>query len=153
MLPLVATGFAFLADLVACNLVSICPHPFRGLLSFVLFSFVEHAIYTLVWLNPKMFKKVAGSETGQEAVESVHGCFCACKVLQVFSSLLCADISAHSLPMPIMYLAAVAIILGPVLNFCVYKAIGKKGVSYGYKFNIEIPWVTTFPYNTPFPPP
>ena len=49
--------------------------------------------------------------------------------------------------MSLVYLALV--LFGQILNFSVYRAIGKVGVYYGVKFGFNIPWCTDFPYNSP----
>lgn len=44
-------------------------------------------------------------------------------------------------------LAIPMIILGQILNFSVYRAIGKVGVYYGYKLGVHVPWQTGWPFN------
>lgn len=39
------------------------------------------------------------------------------------------------------------VIVGQVLNYGVYKALGKNGVYYGVKLGRPIPWVNGFPFN------
>ena len=34
-----------------------------------------------------------------------------------------------------------------VLNISIYRAIGKKGVYYGFKLGSPVPWHTGFPFN------
>lgn len=34
-----------------------------------------------------------------------------------------------------------------VLNFSIYRAIGKAGVYYGFKLGFPVPWHTGFPFN------
>eukprot|EP00940_MAST-03C_sp_MAST-3C-sp2_P000057 g57.t1 len=60
----------------------------------------------------------------------------------------------HILPRAIMtatkYQVALALpmfIAGQILNFSVYRAIGKEGVYYGYKLGIHIPWASGFPFS------
>ena len=44
-------------------------------------------------------------------------------------------------------LAIPMFVFGQLLNFSVYRAIGKVGVYYGFKLGMEVPWVTGFPFN------
>lgn len=37
--------------------------------------------------------------------------------------------------------------IGQTLNLSVYYKLGTKGVYYGNKFGLELPYITTFPYN------
>ena len=38
-------------------------------------------------------------------------------------------------------------IVGQGLNISIYRAIGKRGVYYGYRLGEEVPWVTGFPFS------
>ena len=52
------------------------------------------------------------------------------------------DVSAYA------YLCALQLIIcGQILNAGIYRAIGKAGVYYGFKYGFQVPWCTGFPFN------
>jgi len=44
-------------------------------------------------------------------------------------------------------LFAQGMLFGQGLNIAIYRAIGKRGVYYGYRLGEEVPWVTGFPFS------
>ena len=46
--------------------------------------------------------------------------------------------------------AAALIIAGQLLNYSIYKAIGKDGVYYGFKLGKSVPWSSAFPFSAGF---
>lgn len=118
----------------------------------------ERACYTFVWCFPSKFWKVAHSEPMKAVADNpvdiiVRTMFYPSKVLQCGSMLWfylakappvtsVFDISAYA------YLCAIQLIAcGQILNAGIYRAIGKAGVYYGFKYGIDVPWCNSFPFN------
>ncbi len=116
-------------------------------------SFLEHAIYSFVWLAPVNFRKYMARKV--DPIPRLHTYLTICKCIQAGGALayLHPHVKMPDFASPVTLAALAAIGCGQFLNFSVYKAIGKTGVYYGNKFGISIPWCTDFPYNTPMPHP
>lgn len=121
-----------------------------GILAFVAASFVEHAIYSWVWLDPKSFRAIVCGGNKVDPIDRLHLLLSACKALQLVGAIsgLWHHMTLNS-PSVTTAIAFLACLFGQVLNMSVYKAIGKAGVYYGIKFGRKIPWCTGFPYNSP----
>jgi hypothetical protein len=123
--------------------------PLHGIVTFVFFSYLEHLFYTWIWLDSQSFMKILVGNT--DRFERVHQILIFCKVCQFGGAAYGLSNFAALPPLNEWTIALLAILgLGQLLNFSVYNAIGKKGVYYGYKLGVKIPWCTSFPYNVPF---
>ena len=109
-------------------------------------NMLEKLCYTMIWLNPRGFQKISPKE---DPCEMTHRALMFCKCFQMGPALYLATQGyavTHKKDFTTL-MALVLCILGQVLNFAVYGAIGKNGVYYGVKFGKKIPWVNCFPYN------
>ena len=119
---------------------------------------VERVCYTVIWCYPDHFaawtKTLRGTwlNSGEDTiVDVVYGLFKINKFFQYGSfALLYATappIHENSISFFQGLVGANLIALGQTLNLGIYRAIGKVGVYYGYKFGIHVPWCTGFPFN------
>ncbi|GMI46014.1 hypothetical protein TrCOL_g12731 [Triparma columacea] len=146
--PLTAT----IKTVLSCDIYNLSSSPLQGILNFITFSFVEHLVYTWVWVSPESFKLILKAKSNP--TDRVHTLLIICKFLQLATSLpyLLPYITLPS-SLSVTLFCTAFIALGQFLNFSVYKAIGKKGVYYGAKFGYSVPWVKGFPYNIGMPHP
>ena len=124
-------------------------NPLTGIFLFVFFSHVEHFFYAWIWLHAKSFLSIMVGKA--DRFERVHHILITCKILQFGGAAFGLHPFAAVPALSESTMALLALLgLGQFLNFSVYRAIGKKGVYYGYKLGAKIPWVTSFPYNVPY---
>eukprot|EP00485_Elphidium_margaritaceum_P009867 CAMPEP_0202686046 /NCGR_PEP_ID=MMETSP1385-20130828/1841_1 /ASSEMBLY_ACC=CAM_ASM_000861 /TAXON_ID=933848 /ORGANISM="Elphidium margaritaceum" /LENGTH=201 /DNA_ID=CAMNT_0049340545 /DNA_START=32 /DNA_END=637 /DNA_ORIENTATION=- len=126
---------------------------------FLVFS-LEHLFYSFIWYQPllaqRLFSLICGAS--KDPCVAVHYGLVCNKTLQAILSvylLYTFDLQLAVLDASLTYkvsywmvlVHATLFLVGQILNFSVYNAIGFDGVYYGVKFNKTIPWVTKFPYN------
>lgn len=117
----------------------------------------ERICYTFVWFFPSLFQRVSETPSAKVIAKNpvdliVRAFFYPSKVLQMGSFLVWYlrtaapvnfwDISGYS-----WMTALQCIVVGQILNAGIYRAIGKAGVYYGFKYGYDIPWCTGFPFN------
>lgn len=124
---------------------------------------LPHVLYAIIWWWPSSWlrlfsKSQPPSATGcLQAVAVFSKVAVALKALQFLAFGYWYYISGplpnwSSLTINTYVISLVMIGIGQTLNFAVYKALGKTGVYYGYKFGIHVPWCNGFPFNIIFHP-
>lgn len=116
---------------------------------------VERFCYTFVWCYPKKFLKfcelVRGTPLdGPTPVDVIVNLFYINKFFQYggFALFFFATDSRFQTPSLFRIIVGTQLVaLGQILNVGIYRAIGKKGVYYGCKFDQHAAWCTGFPFN------
>ena len=108
----------------------------------ILFSYVEHLMYAMIWLYPEFFNKLNFNP------KKVHKFLIAVKFIGI-SLAIYQNYNMINIYYNYLCMFGIAMVaFGQFLNLAVYRAIGFNGVYYGNKFGINIPYCTKFPYNT-----
>jgi len=116
---------------------------------------IERIAYIAVWRWPRRFEQVVRSLPGGLAADPVD----ALGRLFVFFKFLQAAVFAGwcwhfagGFPWPtaapaVLVLATLLVGIGQILNFSVFRRLGKVGVFYGTRFGRNVPWCDAFPFN------
>lgn len=122
---------------------------------------LERITYWWIWNQPERFRAViTGLKVLQanEPVDSMYRLFIVFKWVQVGVFLgWCMWFGNTWLPMPtapwpILVAGLAVLTFGQLLNFSVFRALGKTGVFYGNRFGHAVEWRTGFPFSV-FPHP
>ena len=121
----------------------------KYLLFFVLF--IEHLVYTVVWIKPKIWMNVINSNDPIYAINKLSVFLLWNKLIQI-TSIYLYFISTEPIikfnkinytNMIMLFDSFILIICGQILNFYVYKTLGKNGVYYGSRLGLNIPYITS----------
>ncbi len=109
---------------------------------------VERACYTLVWCCPRAFGEFCSKHNLGAPVDVVVRLFGVNKFFQLlgFAHLYLLGGLAPPPSLFAVGVGAALVLWGQALNVGIYRAIGKAGVYYGYKFGVAVPWCTGFPF-------
>lgn len=120
------------------------------------FLSLERISYWYAWHHPEQFRnggKRGTSATADDPVDRIYRLFLLFKFIQVAVFLCwCMWFGQTWLPLPIapvpmLILGALALLIGQLLNFSVFRALGKTGVFYGNRFGHSIEWCHGFPFS------
>ena len=109
---------------------------------------VERACYTLVWCCPWAFGEFCSKHNLGPPVDVIVRLFGVNKFFQLlgFAHLYLLGGLAPPPSLFALGVGAALVVWGQALNVGIYRAIGKAGVYYGYKFGVAVPWCTGFPF-------
>ena len=109
---------------------------------------VERVCYTLVWCCPKAFGEFCSKHNLGAPVDVIVRLFGVNKFFQLlgFAHLYLLGGLAPPPSLFALGVGAALVVWGQALNVGIYRAIGKAGVYYGYKFGVAVPWCTGFPF-------
>mmetsp|Transcript_16049 Transcript_16049/g.35925 ORF Transcript_16049/g.35925 Transcript_16049/m.35925 type:complete len:231 (-) Transcript_16049:37-729(-) len=120
---------------------------------------LNYLMHGFIWHYPKLFTKLCKetvlTSLGSTPVDVFSALEVVAKLAQAVSLLLYLGVNGcyamgaalKSSP-PWAWLACFGLVaVGQTLNVAMYKAIGCKGVYYGFKLGCEIPWCSSFPFN------
>jgi len=122
---------------------------------------LERFTYWWIWNHPERFRAaVARSKllTSREPVDSMYKLFVVFKWIQVGVFVgWCMWFGNTWLPLPtapwpVLMVGLVVLAFGQLLNFSVFRTLGKTGVFYGNRFGYTVEWRDGFPFSM-FPHP
>lgn len=120
---------------------------------------VNYAMHGFIWNRPETFtelsKKAPLNRLGGHPVDVFAGLEVVAKLVQLTSLVLFLGSAGRSAAYGAVFAApgwcwlmlASFVVLGQVLNFAMYAAIGNAGVYYGFKLGKTVPWCSGFPFN------
>ena len=124
-----------------------------NLLTFIFFMFLEKIIYTFIWLYPNKFMNLFNIKYPYTGVNYMFYISIITKIIQLIVVIYYLYIHStdfvklNIINIKFLILGFVTLFIGQYLNYNVYKQLKKKGVYYGTKFGLNIPWCYEFPYN------
>jgi len=117
---------------------------------------LERISYWWAWRHPDRFRngwKPGVSTDSADPVERIYRLFLLFKLIQLTVFLgWCMWFGRTWLPLPVApqpmwFLGALALVAGQLLNFSVFRALGKTGVFYGTRFGHTVEWCHSFPFS------
>ena len=117
---------------------------------------LERMGYWWVWNHPDRFRNYCGQGASADAsdpVDWMYRLFLLFKLIQMVVFFgWCMWFGQTWLPLPVaplpvLLLGAIVLICGQVLNFSVFRTLGKTGVFYGNRFGHAVEWKRGFPFS------